>query len=69
MIYSFSDGFADQFGGPKGKKYKYKPFKRFLISIQEKEMEAQRLALRAEFENWRGQEEQIDDVCIVGVSI
>ena len=66
-IYSFSDGYADQFGGPKGKKYKYKPFKRFLLSIQGKSMSEQRSALLNEFDTWKGNEEQIDDVCIFGV--
>jgi len=69
LIYLFSDGYADQFGGPKGKKYKSKPFKNFLLSISEKPMVEQKFLLENEFECWRGDEEQVDDVCILGVKI
>lgn len=68
-IYIFSDGYPDQFGGEKGKKYKSGKFKKFLLSIQEHSMEKQRELLDAEFENWRGSIEQIDDVCVIGVRI
>lgn len=68
-IYLFSDGFVDQFGGPKGKKYKSKPFKSFLLSISEKPMGEQKSLLDDEFEAWKGDSEQIDDVCILGVKI
>jgi serine phosphatase RsbU (regulator of sigma subunit)/Tfp pilus assembly protein PilF len=69
VLYIFTDGFADQFGGPKEKKYKYKPFKEFLLSIQNQTLEEQKNALDEEFENWRGDLEQVDDVCIIGVKI
>ena len=68
-IYVFSDGFSDQFGGEKGKKYKSGNFKKFLISIQEQSMDEQHKLLDQEFENWRGKLEQIDDVCVIGVRI
>lgn len=68
-IYLFSDGFQDQFGGERGKKYKAKPFKRFLLSIQDKSMEEQERLLHEEFERYKGPEEQIDDVCVVSVRI
>jgi len=68
-IYLFSDGFADQFGGPKGKKYKSKPFKNFLLSISPKSMDEQKSLLENEFEAWKGNLEQIDDICILGVKI
>jgi tetratricopeptide (TPR) repeat protein len=68
-IYIFTDGFADQFGGPKGKKFMYKPFKELLLSIQEKTMEEQKIMLEQHFENWKGGLEQIDDVCVIGVRI
>lgn len=68
-VYTFSDGFADQFGGPKGKKYKYKPFKQFLIEISNTDMNKQHDALKSEFFKWKGELEQIDDVCIMGVRV
>ena len=69
MMYIFSDGFADQFGGPKGKKYTYKRFKRFLLSIHTKSMKEQEKLLRQEMIDWRGEEEQIDDHIIIGIRI
>ncbi len=69
MVYIFSDGYADQFGGPKGKKLKYKPFKEMLISNANKSMEEQEEQLSNLFENWRGDLEQLDDVCVIGVRI
>jgi len=68
-IYLFSDGFADQFGGPKGKKYKSKPFKNFLLSISSKSMDEQKSLLENEFETWKGDLEQTDDICIMGVKL
>ena len=68
-LYLFSDGYADQFGGEKGKKFKSKAFKALLLSIQDKSMEEQRLAIDEAFENWRGDLEQVDDVCVIGVRI
>ena len=68
-IYLFSDGFADQFGGEKGKKYKYKPFKQLLLDIEEKEMDSQKDILETEFERWKGNLEQVDDVCIIGLRV
>ena len=68
-IYLFSDGFADQFGGEKGKKYKYKPFKQLLINIQDKTMKEQKNYLSDVFDEWKGNREQIDDVCIIGFKV
>ena len=68
-IYVFTDGFVDQFGGPKGKKFMYKPFRQLLLSVQDKSMEEQNSIINDTFENWRGELEQIDDVCIIGVRI
>lgn len=74
QIYLFTDGFVDQFGGEHlenipagGKKYKSKRFKAFLISIKDEDMNTQQERLRNEFESWRGELEQIDDVCVIGV--
>ncbi|OFY96904.1 MAG: hypothetical protein A3K10_14160 [Bacteroidetes bacterium RIFCSPLOWO2_12_FULL_31_6] len=68
-IYIFSDGYADQFGGPRGKKYMYHQFKELLISINEKEMDEQKNFLANNFDKWRGDLEQVDDVCIIGVRV
>lgn len=68
-IYIFSDGYADQFGGPKGKKFMYKPFKNLLLSIQDKDMDDQREILEQRFNKWKGDLEQVDDVCVIGVRI
>jgi serine phosphatase RsbU (regulator of sigma subunit) len=68
-IYTFTDGFADQFGGPKGKKFMYKQFKELLLSIVDESIERQKEILNQTFETWRGELEQIDDVCIIGVRI
>jgi tetratricopeptide (TPR) repeat protein len=68
-LYIFSDGYADQFGGEKGKKYKPGKFKKFLISIQQNSMEEQHDLIDKEFELWRGELEQIDDVCVIGVRV
>ncbi|PCI94688.1 MAG: hypothetical protein COB15_13610 [Flavobacteriales bacterium] len=68
-LYFFTDGFADQFGGEKGKKFKYKPFKRFLIDLQTKPINERAQLISDSFENWRGELDQIDDVCVIGVEI
>jgi serine phosphatase RsbU (regulator of sigma subunit)/Tfp pilus assembly protein PilF len=68
-IYVFSDGYADQFGGEKGKKLKYKPFKEILLSISSKKMVKQKVELETFFNQWKGSLEQIDDVCVIGVQI
>ena len=67
QIYIFSDGYADQFGGPEGKKFKYKTLKELLIEISHERMEKQKMILRDRFDAWRGEYEQIDDVVIMGV--
>ena len=72
-IYLFSDGYPDQFGGAKGKKYKYKPFKRFLLDIQEENLLSQKEKLNTEISEWMNPSntkesfEQIDDILIFSV--
>lgn len=68
-IYVFSDGFIDQFGGEKGKKFKAKNFKTLLLSIQNLSMEDQGKELMRVFNEWKGDFEQLDDVCVIGVRV
>jgi serine phosphatase RsbU (regulator of sigma subunit) len=68
-LYIFSDGYVDQFGGEKGKKFKARAFRELLLSIQDKVMEEQKTIIDATFETWKGALEQIDDVCVIGVKI
>ncbi|MCB9224379.1 MAG: tetratricopeptide repeat protein [Crocinitomicaceae bacterium] len=67
QIYLFSDGYADQFGGENGKKFKYKPFKSLLIETSGLSGEIQKERIIASFTNWKGDYEQVDDICIIGV--
>jgi ligand-binding sensor domain-containing protein/serine phosphatase RsbU (regulator of sigma subunit) len=69
QLYLFSDGYPDQFNGENGKKYKRSRFKELLLSISHKPMSEQKLDLMNHFEKWKGNEEQIDDVTIVGFKI
>ncbi len=69
IIYLCTDGFADQFGGPSGKKFKYKPLINLLLSISNKTMELQKNELELVFNNWRNKLEQVDDVSIVAIKI
>ena len=66
-VFLFTDGFMDQFGGDKGKKYKYSRFREFIANIQHVEMELQKQSLENEFVNWKGELEQVDDICIIGL--
>ena len=69
MIYIFSDGYADQFGGPKGKKYMTTKFRKYLASISDLSVEEQHDMLEKEFYKWKGNHDQIDDVCVMGVRV
>ncbi|MDQ3189985.1 MAG: SpoIIE family protein phosphatase [Bacteroidota bacterium] len=68
-IYVLTDGYADQFGGPKGKKYKHKPLKELVISIHNKPMDEQREILSKTIINWKTHVEQVDDILVIGVKI
>ncbi len=68
-IYIFTDGYADQFGGPKGKKFKYKQLEQLLIANTTKTMKEQKQFLQQAFDNWKGELEQVDDVLIVGIRV
>ncbi|MBL4710401.1 MAG: SpoIIE family protein phosphatase [Flavobacteriales bacterium] len=68
-VYLFSDGYADQFGGPKGKKFQRKIFKELLLSVQGETMNDQLLIIERSFEDWKQNEEQVDDICVIGFRV
>ena len=67
MIYIFSDGYADQFGGPDGKKFKSRQMKELFLTINQYDLEKQRQILDDTIEKWRGHEAQIDDILVIGM--
>jgi serine phosphatase RsbU (regulator of sigma subunit) len=68
-LYFFSDGYADQFGGRKRKKYMYGPFQQLLLRNHNLPMDLQKEILNNTFEKWKGANEQIDDVLVVGLHL
>jgi serine phosphatase RsbU (regulator of sigma subunit) len=68
-IYVFTDGYPDQFGGDKGKKYKSGRFKKAILSLAQHPIHEQGNILDQAFETWKGDLEQIDDVCVIGVRV
>lgn len=68
-LYLFTDGFADQFGGPKGKKFKYKQLEEVLISTNPLKVSSQHDALKNTLKNWMGNLEQVDDICVIGIRL
>ena len=69
VIYLYTDGFADQFGGPKGKKFKYSELNKLLVSISHLPVTEQKTRLEKEFISWKGNLEQVDDVLIIGIQL
>lgn len=69
QLYMFTDGVTDQFGGEKNKKYKTERLKQFLLNICNQNMDTQAELINKEFEDWKGENEQIDDVLIMGIKI
>lgn len=65
-LYIFSDGYVDQFGGPKGMKFLIKNFKQLLLDNHHRPMQEQKAILAQTFDNWRGEYTQIDDVLVIG---
>jgi len=68
-LYLYTDGYADQFGGPKGKKFKYKSLNQLLLSNVDEPLVKQKEILDTTIHNWQGNLEQVDDVCVVGIKI
>jgi ligand-binding sensor domain-containing protein/serine phosphatase RsbU (regulator of sigma subunit) len=68
-IYLFTDGYADQFGGPLGKKFKYKQLQQLLLEHHKKPLIEQRNILEKTFEEWRGNLDQVDDVLVIGIRV
>lgn len=68
-FYIFSDGYVDQFGGPRGKKFKYKSLKKLLLEHKDKKMLDILDVLDQVFEDWKGDMEQLDDVCVIGARL
>jgi serine phosphatase RsbU (regulator of sigma subunit) len=68
-IYLFTDGFQDQFGESSGKKFKSAQMRKLFVSLQEKSMEDQKAFIERSFKVWKGNFEQVDDVCIIGVRL
>jgi serine phosphatase RsbU (regulator of sigma subunit) len=69
MLYLFSDGYQDQFGGEAGKKLKKSGFKELILSLAEKPLENQLSTMNEFFDSWKGAHEQVDDVCVIGIKL
>jgi ligand-binding sensor domain-containing protein/serine phosphatase RsbU (regulator of sigma subunit) len=69
MLYLYTDGYADQFGGEKGKKFKYRQLDELLLEIYRLPASEQLAAISKKFNDWKGSLEQVDDVCIIGVRL
>jgi serine phosphatase RsbU (regulator of sigma subunit) len=68
-LYLFTDGFADQFGGNKGKKFKYSNLQELLISISDYSFDKQQEILDQTLTEWKGNLEQVDDILIIGIKL
>jgi serine phosphatase RsbU (regulator of sigma subunit) len=69
ILYLFTDGYADQFGGPKGKKFKYKQLQELLLANADRPMEEQKRKLEGALDGWKGNLEQVDDILVIGIRI
>ena len=69
IIITLTDGFADQFGGPKGKKYKYNQLEKLLLASAHLPLSEIRNNLNHSFKNWKNNLEQVDDICLIGIKI
>lgn len=69
MVYTFSDGYADQFGGPRQKKFMIRNFRKMLQEIHMKSMDEQQKIMEQTLQNWMADTDQIDDILVIGVRI
>lgn len=69
ILYIFTDGYADQFGGPEGKKYKYRRFRHLLLALHQLPMDRQVEFLRRSIMDWKGDLDQVDDILVMGIRI
>ncbi len=69
LVYIYTDGYADQFGGPKGKKFKYNQLKDVLVSLADTPVETHFGVLEKHLKDWQGSQEQVDDVLVIGVRV
>jgi serine phosphatase RsbU (regulator of sigma subunit) len=69
MLYLYTDGYADQFGGPKGKKFKESNFKKLLQRVHSLPISVQKQNIETEIEDWMNDHEQVDDICIIGIRL
>jgi serine phosphatase RsbU (regulator of sigma subunit) len=69
ILYLFSDGYADQFGGPNTKKMQYKNFKKILLNHCVESMSDQKISIEGEFYKWKGEQSQVDDVLVAGIKV
>jgi serine phosphatase RsbU (regulator of sigma subunit) len=68
-LYLYTDGYADQFGGEKGKKFKYKQLNDFILSNSDEQMQTQANKLAQNLTAWQGDLEQVDDICVIGINL
>lgn len=69
VLYIFSDGFPDQFGGPFGKKFKYSRFRQLLLTVHSLPMKKQKAFIEENLNNWKGELEQVDDILVIGIKV
>jgi serine phosphatase RsbU (regulator of sigma subunit) len=69
LVIALTDGYADQFGGPKGKKFKYKQLEEILLASAHLPLNSIKELLNDKIESWRGDLEQVDDICVIGIKI
>jgi len=69
ILYLFTDGYADQFGGPKGKKFKYKTMQQLIMDNCQLTMQEQKQSLDQTIESWKGDLEQVDDILVIGIRV